>query len=171
MTSKFDERLAVLESTFATLYYGHLDPVQQSWHDLERQIIELCGEVIVDYSKCFAGFASCLAKHPASKFPVSPMHLHRVQKWIATVSPPDACLPKLFASQENVEPNMELKYVFKTHDLSGILVTLLEENRDPLGQGTTGLISWQGAVMLQAWADTFGHDILQGENNANSVWF
>ena len=35
--------------------------------------------------------------------------------------------------------------------------------RDPLSQGTTGLISWQGAVLLSAWADTFGESSLAGK--------
>ena len=34
----------------------------------------------------------------------------------------------------------------------GCPVTLVEENRDLLGNGTTGLVSWQGAVALTCWA-------------------
>ena len=34
----------------------------------------------------------------------------------------------------------------------GCPVTLIEENRDRMMNGTTGLISWQGAVALALWA-------------------
>ena len=34
----------------------------------------------------------------------------------------------------------------------GCPVTLVEEHRDTLGHGTTGLVSWQGAVALTCWA-------------------
>lgn len=34
----------------------------------------------------------------------------------------------------------------------GCPVTLVEEHRDMLGHGTTGLVSWQGAVALTWWA-------------------
>lgn len=34
----------------------------------------------------------------------------------------------------------------------GCPITLIEENRDRMGHGTTGLISWQGAVALALWA-------------------
>jgi hypothetical protein len=44
-----------------------------------------------------------------------------------------------------------------------LIAVLLEENLDPLGQGTTGLISWQGAVMLSTWADAFGEEALGGK--------
>ena len=36
-------------------------------------------------------------------------------------------------------------------------------SRDPLSQGTTGLISWQGAVLLSAWSDSFGDSVLAGK--------
>ena len=32
-----------------------------------------------------------------------------------------------------------------------------------LGHGTTGLVSWQGAVLLSNWADTF-QDLLKGKD-------
>ena len=35
--------------------------------------------------------------------------------------------------------------------------------RDPLSQGTTGLISWQGAMLLSAWSDSFGDSVLAGK--------
>ena len=52
------------------------------------------------------------------------------------------------------------EYIFKTFDrgttassLEGghCYVTLLEENRDIFGHGTTGLTSWQGALFLADW--------------------
>ena len=36
-------------------------------------------------------------------------------------------------------------------------------SRDPLSQGTTGLISWQGAMLLSAWSDSFGDSVLAGK--------
>lgn len=55
------------------------------------------------------------------------------------------------------EPN----YIFKTYTYDDFQLVLLEENRDPIGQGTTGLISWQGAVLLTSWAQTFGNEVFK----------
>ena len=46
----------------------------------------------------------------------------------------------------------ESEYIYKTFDRGGgEYVTLLEENRDIIGHGTTGLTSWQGALYLADW--------------------
>ena len=46
----------------------------------------------------------------------------------------------------------ESEYIYKTFDRGGgDYVTLLEENRDIIGHGTTGLTSWQGALYLADW--------------------
>ena len=37
-------------------------------------------------------------------------------------------------------------------NFSGYPVTLVEENRNALSHDTTGLVSWQGAFALTAWA-------------------
>ncbi len=65
-------------------------------------------------------------------------------------------------------PIEKTKYVFKSYGPaskgSPAPLVLLEENRDPLGQGTTGLISWQGAVFLSEWADSVGGATLEGKH-------
>ena len=46
----------------------------------------------------------------------------------------------------------ESEYIYKTFDRGdGDFVTLLEENRDIIGHGTTGLTSWQGALFMADW--------------------
>ena len=51
------------------------------------------------------------------------------------------------------------EYIFKTFirriqqpsTIDFYYVTILEENRDIIGHGTTGLTSWQGALFLADW--------------------
>ena len=160
MSSKTDDQLDFICSSFSTIYFGHLNPILQPWQELAQQIKERCGENDSEVKQCFDAIWVRLAEHPAAKFPVSRAHQRRTREWSRQLGRVD--FPPGFDANEDAsaEPN----YVFKTYDFSGTLVTLLEENRDPLGQGTTGLISWQGAVMLQAWADTFAEEHLEGEN-------
>jgi hypothetical protein len=55
-----------------------------------------------------------------------------------------------FESEGNLS---EPEYIFKTFDRGeSVFVTLLEENRELIGHGTTGLTSWQGALFLSDWA-------------------
>ena len=55
-----------------------------------------------------------------------------------------------FESEGNLP---EPEYIFKTFDRGeSVFVTLLEENRELIGHGTTGLTSWQGALFLSDWA-------------------
>ena len=77
-------------------------------------------------------------------------------------------VPRRLIKVEEFCDDEKTKYVFKSYDASAAAqcckpLVLLEENRDPLSQGTTGLISWQGAVLLSAWSDSFGDSVLAGK--------
>ena len=75
-------------------------------------------------------------------------------------------VPRRLIKVEEFCDDQKTKYVFKSYDASAQCskpLVLLEENRDPLSQGTTGLISWQGAVLLSAWSDSFGDSVLAGK--------
>ena len=56
--------------------------------------------------------------------------------------------------------------------LSGYPVTLVEENRNTLSHDTTGLVSWQGAFALTAWAtesEIFTQKVMNLTIGANST--
>ena len=66
-------------------------------------------------------------------------------------TPPQISLKDIFSCQSD-EIVEESEYIYKTFDRGGgDFVTLLEENRDIIGHGTTGLTSWQGALFMADW--------------------
>jgi hypothetical protein len=76
---------------------------------------------------------------PLARFPVSPPHRKSVTKWIAknltAVSMPVPNDFEIGPEQASHEP----EFIFKTFDRGdSVYVTLLEENRDMIGHGTTG---------------------------------
>ena len=65
-------------------------------------------------------------------------------------------LSNLIEEDEIIEQVEDPEYIFKTFirrkqnssSIEWYYVTLLEENRNIIGHGTTGLTSWQGALFL-----------------------
>ncbi|TRY63825.1 hypothetical protein TCAL_04900 [Tigriopus californicus] len=163
------EKTQKLKSTFSHYYFAHLHTVFQQWTDLSDEIIGYAGTggpaLGIQLQQDL--LSEIIVNHTSSKFPVSKVHQRRVAQWLS-----DLCqelnwtlLPE-FQTWMDRDPHLrEPDHIFKTYEYSndsGVRVVLLEENRDPLGQGTTGLISWQGACMLGAWFETFG-DQLEGK--------
>ena len=126
--------------------------------------------------------------HPSSRFPVPDYYrlvikclpppnstnskLRRfyraeVNRWLTNLCHElESEVPRRLIKVEEFCDDEKTKYVFKSYDASAQCckpLVLLEENRDPLSQGTTGLISWQGAVLLSAWSDSFGDSVLAGK--------
>ena len=116
-----------------------------------------------------------ITKHQLNKFPVSLPHNRNVMKWLLDllrksnydkdenlqdfVSSEISLLEEKIRHLENTEALDEPEYIFKTFVRRSAkndwyYVTLLEENRDIIGHGTTGLTSWQGALFLADWFQT-----------------
>ena len=101
---------------------------------------------------------SVIQSDPLTQFPVSKPHKKSTLKWISKVFCSDSIpVPKEISNTLNElghESGLpEPEFIFKTFDRgSSVFVTLLEENRDIIGHGTTGLTSWQGALFLSDWA-------------------
>ena len=133
--------------------------------------IEACMKLVKDLT-------FIITKHYLTKFPVSLAHKRNVSKWLTDLlqninDDNDDDLQVALSSELSVLEDKELnvedteilddpEYVFKTFvrrlqrsaEIEWYYVTLLEEHRDIIGHGTTGLTSWQGALFLADWCQT-----------------
>ena len=116
-----------------------------------------------------------LTNHSLNQFPVSLPHKRGVTKWvleylrgqISLIGESEfeqTLLNKLCILEEKDDDVNDIEigdpeYIFKTFvrriqepsTIDFYYVTILEENRDIIGHGTTGLTSWQGALFLADW--------------------
>ncbi len=144
--------------TFAEFYFGHLNLAFSAWRNLADDIRQFCADDEDAFSALEEELGKEIGERNSSKnFPVSRIHKRKVAFWLQDLSVRP--LKRPFSDWRLIpEDEVEPDYIFKTYG-SGIV--LLEENRDPIGQGTTGLISWQGALALTAWAEALGTDVLK----------
>ena len=134
------------------------------------------GETYDDaFMKLLKGITFIVQKHELNKFPVSSLHKHSVLKWIsnnfnkASLNDEESLqiqvskeLSDLMEEEGIIEQVEDPEYIFKTFirrkqnssSIEWYYVTLLEENRNIIGHGTTGLTSWQGALFLADWCET-----------------
>ena len=116
-----------------------------------------------------------ITNHSLNQFPVSLPHKRGVATWLLEylrrqISLMDESefqqdlLNKLYIIDEKDDDVTDIEagdpeYIFKTFirriqqpsTIDFYYVTILEENRDIIGHGTTGLTSWQGALFLADW--------------------
>ena len=116
-----------------------------------------------------------MTNHPVNQFPVSLPHKRGVARWlleylrrqISLIDESEfqqTLLNKLYILDEKDDDVNDIEvedpeYIFKTFvrriqepsSIEFYYVTLLEENRNIIGHGTTGLTSWQGALFLADW--------------------
>ena len=116
-----------------------------------------------------------ITNHSLNQFPVSLPHKRGVKKWLLEylrrqISLIDesqfqqTLLNKLYIlyKKDDAVNDIEVgdpEYIFKAFvrriqepsTIDFYYVTILEENRDIIGHGTTGLTSWQGALFLADW--------------------
>ena len=115
--------------------------------------------------------------HDLNRFPISSLHKQNVIQWIsnnvrkASANDDESFRTELisemskfveYQDNEDVNENVDPEYIFKTFvrrvqsssAIEWYYVTLLEENRNIIGHGTTGLTSWQGALFLADWCET-----------------
>jgi hypothetical protein len=89
---------------------------------------------------------------PLAKFPVSRPHKKSILKWIEkNFSGNSIPVPKeIEIGIESIEDLTEPEYIFKTFDRGdSVFVTLLEENREMIGHGTTGEYNVYIFLMIQ----------------------
>ena len=164
------DRKGILSRSFAQAYFGHVSTANQPlWDDLLSQCDSFLASYQVEHGEqrteaCVelcSIFRNVIQNHELNRFPVSEKQRSEALAWIR------GDLPAYFGldlsgtlagieKEENENPT-DSEYVFKSFDRSNHYITLLEENRDIIGHGTTGLTSWQGALFLSDWVQNFSY--------------
>jgi hypothetical protein len=165
-----EERRQVIASVLVQAYFGHAHIQMSIWSDLQRyceSYFAVAENKRAKESACPAQLlqrmlVEIIDKHSLNTFPVSPKHKKRVLHWLAKLFHSHSvplCEPLDQALAQDAEKEPEPEFIFKTFtDSNGLpLITLLEENRNLIGHGTTGLTTWQGAMFLADWAQNFEH--------------
>ncbi len=126
-------------------YLGGSDPMDDEPEQLLQKLLDL------------------MDNHPVAKrFPISPVQRAGTVKWL------EETFEKKLSCEGSEVLDQEPEFVFKSFERSGgSFVTLLEENRELIGRGTTGLTSWQGAMFLADWAQNQGFHHLKVNFNVN----
>ena len=73
-----------------------------------------------------------MASVQSSRFPVSDWYLRQTVQWINTAFKDHVSSISLNDAHED-QNEQDTKYAFKTHNLNGQKITLLEESFDPMG--------------------------------------
>ena len=137
---------------FAEYVFGHLNLNFRAWSELAEEIRRFEG----DHTR----LQQELIKRVRERiFPVCPLFRRQIAAWMLEIE--DGLEPTFSAwCRPNEEDSsvQSSKYVFKTYCSD---IVLLEENADPMSQGTTGLVSWQGALVLKHWAESVGEHVLR----------
>ena len=156
----------MISRAFVQAYFGHVSTCMAAWGELDLYCDNFFAAATTanNADKLQEEFRAILRDHPLNVYPVSCKLKHNVSVWIRAVLQRNGIAMRSdleavcheFETLETVEP----EYIFKTFDRrtrTPSFITLLEENRDLISHGTTGLTSWQGAMFLVDWADTFGY--------------
>ena len=161
-----EHRRNILARYFAQIHFGHVSTVNKPcWDDLLTQSDAFLASFLLENGKGLdqhekaleelqALFLSIVSEHPLNRFPVSEKQKSESLHWIRTD------LQRTFGKEVDEVTRHDLpdsEYIFKTFDRSDYHVTLLEENREIIGHGTTGLTSWQGGLFLADWAANYGY--------------
>lgn len=166
------DRVTMIARSFAKIYFGHVSVEMAAWGELEMFLDTFLAGArdIEDLEALQSSLAETMTEHKLVAFPVSPRHKSRVTKWlcgvferngVAVTQPKMLSLAK--AENERTAPTEEPEYIFKTFErYDDVFVTLLEENRNVIGQGTTGLTSWQGGLFLADWCENQAHFLKVG---------
>ena len=155
-----------LETYFASIEHGKLRAVAtngESYKDAFMTLLENLKFIV--------------QKHELNRFPVSSLHKRNVIEWISDnfhracindeqpfqtqVSNYISTIIEEYEKDDNGKA-VDPEYIFKTFirrsynsdSIEWYYVTILEENRNIIGHGTTGLTSWQGALFLADWCET-----------------
>ncbi|TRY70380.1 hypothetical protein TCAL_02886 [Tigriopus californicus] len=156
MEISLEDRCIVIVRSFITAYFGHVpvqSPIWNNLHDLCIKYFAYAAHTQHDLKAtrdCLSSqLTDVVEHHELTRFPVSPKLKSEVAHWMKRVLDGDT------TSNGNIEFE-EPEYIFKSFERNHLeYVTLLEENRNIIGHGTTGLTSWQGAMFLTDWLTKF----------------
>ena len=158
------ERQEVIVTQFLCNYQGHVNHGRGTWAELEdsiRTFLEV-SEAIIERSKrknvaiaidldslerdLCSNLVAALEQH---EFPVSPYFKNQTYRWLNSV------FSHMKLPFENKE-EQELTYAYVTYPMSSdVTLTCLEEcNKMGNEDGTTGLVTWQGAIALYNFVAT-----------------
>ena len=148
---------------FAQAYFGHVSTTMAPWGELDTFCDNYLASSGADSVLLQNNLLNIMKNHELNAYPVSDKLKATVLDWLKRVLDRNdiEMAPEMLSFKKAYENNInddEPEYIFKTFGRAGPLyVTLLEENRDIIGHGTTGLTSWQGAMFLADWTDSFGY--------------
>ena len=86
-------------------------------------------------------------------------HKYRAAEWLDSLAREEGWeVAQQFRGDLELRDCQPQQFVLRTHphQRAGVKVCLLEEQREQLTRGTTGLVSWQGAAALLDWAEWSG---------------
>jgi hypothetical protein len=150
------ERDRELVSAFGVNFFAHLGAQSSSWFPLEQWLKQDGPEAFLSRQNLLVHHIQ--AEHPSRIFPIPSSFQRDIGEWMRKISQDIGGqtdeLFRRFAAEDSPDTDFHFVTYPATCSEEEDLV-LLEENRDPLSHGTTGLISWQGAWMLSDWAFTF----------------
>lgn len=150
----FHTKQSLLLEGLAEGLFGHIMVTSTFWDRVGQHLEEylaLC-ERRNSVKQGLEQLNSVIFHHHLSKFPVSKVHLKEVIEWVQNnlqilghqlTLPIDA--KELLATDNLLEPKYIFKSLRRNLHREDTIVTLLEEN-EIIGNGTTGLTSWQGNV-------------------------
>lgn len=150
MEISLEDRCTVIVSSFVTAYFGHVpvqSPIWNNLHDLCIKYFAYAAHTHQDLKATKERLSNQLTDvmehHELTRFPVSPKLKSEVTNWMKSVLDGESIQQCVIEEPE---------YIFKSFERDPMgYVTLLEENRNIIGHGTTGLTSWQGAMFLTDW--------------------
>jgi hypothetical protein len=189
---RLEEKAAMVTECFSRQYYGHVNHrCVNHWStigDLIKSYRESCESVLERMKRqklSIAAKTDCelmvklqldlLLAVEAYSFPVSKFFKAATIQWLTSFYeenawPPCCKMNDLISKSPVSCCEKDSKYAFKNYCLSDdASVTLLEENTDPMGNadGTTGLITWQGAMCLYNWVATNASWLLAPNSKVN----
>lgn len=164
---QLEARRRLIIEDFIQGYFGHVLTPKALWGQLESYCDGYLGlkDKEVDIA-LIQDLESVVTHHPLNKYPVSPAHTYSVLNWLVKyLTSHQVHVPEsLLVLQSKYKTSTESEYIYKSFDRtgSGDYVTLLEEHKNIIGHGTTGLTSWQGALFITDWINMSPH-IVKGK--------
>ncbi len=153
-----ENKLKLLLEGIAEGLYGHISHPGAYWNQLSQyfdEYLAFCSQSS-EVNRLLDETQRVILDHPLGKFPVALPHSYRIVKWLQDClerwneNLPNRLSALITPLDEINEPKFIYRSLKRNLFSEEATVTLLEEN-EIIGNGTTGLTSWQGALYLTDW--------------------
>ena len=149
------DRVGAILDLYTHAYFSFLPTTNRAWSKVS-DMINLYWELSQDPGKMVElqeAMVRSLATHPSSRYPVSGYHKLAAAQWLAEGARDGGWeLCQELREDLSLSQCEMCQFVLRTHTMADRMIWLLEEQRDQLTRGSTGLVSWQGASALLDWA-------------------